>query len=116
MNKPNATMIPPATRWPVVDRIQFLRLPAVAPRTVKTRANPRLNSRMGIRGRSSSRWAPETKERYPGTRGYTHGEAKEITPAAKARPGAHQADRPCSTRSAIMRDLSIDPSCGFVLH
>jgi hypothetical protein len=34
-----------------------------------------------------------TKDRYPGTSGNTHGEAKATTPAANARKGAHHAIR-----------------------
>src|ERR1700728_4916872 len=37
---------------------------------------------------SSSRPAPEIRERYPGTRGSTHGERNEMSPAKKAASGS----------------------------
>src|SRR5438128_942405 len=79
---------------------------AKAPSRVNTIVKPAMNNRIGVRGR---RWAspaarsPVTNDTYPGTRGSTHGEAKETAPATKASAGAHHDVRPVWTMSAIMR-------------
>src|SRR5439155_10492460 len=101
MNRPKASTTPPANRYPVVDFSHRLTALAVnAPTTVNTREKPRMNSRMGtrfIRFPGSGRSPPVTKDRYPGTRGRTHGDTNDTTPAAKARAGPHQAATLCST-------------------
>src|SRR6266511_289238 len=90
---PNARTNAPATRRPAGDRNHARAALAVKPNTrVNTSENPRMNRRMGTTGRrarSAVERSPVTNDRYPGTRGSTQGEAKETTPAAKARAGPH---------------------------
>jgi hypothetical protein len=72
---------------------------ADAPRRINTRENPATkkselirtirfsllrNDGMGFFSFISVKVTPETKEIYPGTRGNTQGDKKEISPAAKA--------------------------------
>jgi len=72
---------------------------ADAPRRIKTSENPATkknelirtihfslfrNDGMGVFSFISVKVTPDTKEIYPGTRGKTQGDKKEISPAAKA--------------------------------
>ncbi len=78
-------------------------VPANAPRSVKTTVNPRMNRSIGTSGRRASPSVarlPVTNETYPGTSGRTQGLAKDTTPAAKARAGAHHDESPVSTSPA----------------
>jgi hypothetical protein len=119
---PTASTTSPATRWPVVDRTIGTSTPANAPTDVKTTEKPAMNRSIGrgfgrvrevcVRDRTDPGPSPAvTKDRYPGTRGRTHGEANATIPAANARKGAHHAVRSNSPMGFLVSsDASSSPA------
>ena len=108
MSSPSAITTSPASRWNQGSRKNRTNVPANAPSSVNTIVKPRMNSRIGRSGRRPSPSVarlPVMNPTYPGTSGRTHGLAKDTTPAANARAGAHHDESPSSTSAA-----SIGPS------
>ena len=101
MYTPKKMMTNPATfvRTVIFEVINIPSQVAVAPSKINTMENPMIkkielqriirfsllrNGVLSFFSRISANETPDIKERYPGTRGRTHGDKKEIKPAANA--------------------------------
>ena len=71
---------------------------------MKTKLKPRTNSKDPSKTFPRLTEKPAANERYPGTRGRTHGERKETTPAIKANGKAvtRKPEKICSTKKSLI--------------